>query len=86
MLPISGSRKIAGIYKQIEQATDRISEICDDLDDARSDCFMTSLDGENEEAIEAEQRYLRKLRALMRQVKVITTLGRQIDEEIHKAD
>lgn len=86
MLPISGSRKIAGIYKQIGQTADRISLLCEELGDARSDCAMASWDGDNEEAVEAERIYLRKLRALTSQVKLRTTLGGQLDEEIHKAD
>ena len=86
MLPISGSRKIAGIYKQIGQTADRISALCEGLGEARGDCAMASWDGDNEEAVEAERIYLRKLRALTSQVKLRTTLGEQLNEEIHKAD
>lgn len=85
MLPISRSRKIAGICNQIGQTADRISLVCEELGDARSDCAMASWDGDNEEAVEAEGIYLGKLRALTRQVKLRTTLEGQLDEEIHKA-
>lgn len=85
MLPISGSRKIAGIYKQIGQTADRISLLCEELGYVRSDCAMASWDGDNEEAVEAERIYLRKLRALDSQVKFMEKLGEQLDEEIHKA-
>ena len=86
MLPISGSRKIAGIYKQIGQTADRISLLCEELGYARSDCAMASWDGDNEEAVEAERIYHRKLRALTSQVNFMTRLGEQLNEEIHKAD
>lgn len=85
MLPISGSRKIAGICKQIGQTADRISLLCEELGDARSDCAMASWEGDNEEAVEEERIYLRKLRALTSQVKLRTNLGGQLDEEVHKA-
>lgn len=86
MSPISGSRKIAGICKQIGQTADRISLICEALGYARSDCAMASWDGDNEEAVEAERIYLGKLRALNRQVRFMKKLGEQLNEEIHKAD
>ena len=86
MLPISGSRKIAGIYKQIGNTAEYIEGLCENLEDARCDCASASWHGDNEEAIEEEQSYLRMLRALTRQVKRRTTLGEQLDEEIHKAD
>ena len=85
MLPISGSRKIAGITKQIGQTAEYIEELCENIDDTRCDCASASWEGDNDEAIEEEHRYLRKLRALTRQVKRRTTLGGQLNEEIHKA-
>ena len=85
MLPISGSRKINGICKQIGQTAEYIEALCEDIDDTRCDCASASWKGDNEEAVEEEQIYLRKLMALTRQVKRRTTLGEQLNEEIHKA-
>ena len=85
MLPISGSRKIAGICKQIGHTAEYIENLCENIDDTRCDCAMDSWHGDNEEAAEAERIYLRKLMALTRQVKKRTTLGEQLNEEIHKA-
>lgn len=86
MLPISGSRKIAGIYKQIGQTAERIADLCELIDEARCDYASSSWHNEDEESEEAERQFNNGILRLRKAMKRRNKLGRELNEKIHKAD